>query len=111
MNKNTSWILAVAAFVMIVGQPAVADEAKPVTRQESVEIVRELRRIVTPDGVERNEVVRIGGIDQFVSMRGSDRRNPVLLIIHGGPGFPTAPMAWFATRGLEEYFIVVHWDQ
>lgn len=73
--------------------------------------MRELRRIVTPNGVERNETVRIGGIDQFVSIRGDDRRNPILLIIHGGPGFPTAPMAWFATHGLEEYFTVVHWDQ
>ena len=73
--------------------------------------MRELRRILTPDGVERYEAVRIGGIDQFVSMRGTDRRNPILLFIHGGPGFPTAPMAWWATRGLEEYFTVVHWDQ
>jgi len=81
------------------------------SRQELVDVVRELRRIVTPNGVERNETVRIGGIDQFVSIRGDDRRNPILLIIHGGPGFPTAPMAWFATHGLEEYFTVVHWDQ
>jgi pimeloyl-ACP methyl ester carboxylesterase len=73
--------------------------------------VRELRRIVTPHGVERGETVRIGGIEQFVSIRGDDRRNPILLVIHGGPGFPTAPMAWFATHGLEEYFTVVHWDQ
>lgn len=90
---------------------AVAQAAKPASRQEAVEIVRELRRIVSPNGVERNETVRIGGIDQFVSIRGVDARNPVLLFIHGGPGFPTTPMAWLGTRGLEEYFTVVHWDQ
>jgi pimeloyl-ACP methyl ester carboxylesterase len=103
--------LAVAAFVMLVEPVAVAQAVKPTNRQAAVEIVRELRRIVTPNGVERNEVVRIGGIDQFVSMRGDDRRNPILLFIHGGPGFPTAPMAWWGTHGLEEYFTVVHWDQ
>jgi proline iminopeptidase len=111
MRISAPWILVVAAFVMPLSQSAVADAVKPATRQEAVEILRELRRIVTPKGVERNEAVRIGGINQFVSIRGADRRNPVLLIIHGGPGFPTAPMAWYATRGLEEYFTVVHWDQ
>jgi len=28
--------------------------------------------------------VRIGGIDQWITIRGDDRANPVLLIIHGG---------------------------
>jgi proline iminopeptidase len=96
---------------MTFGHTAVAQDVKPSARQESLDVVRELRRIVTPNGVERTEAVRIGGIDQFVSIRGEDRRNPVLLVIHGGPGFPTMPMAWFATHGLEEYFTVVHWDQ
>lgn len=99
------------ALLMTVEQAAAAQAVKPTNRQEAVEIVRELRRIVSPDGIERNDTVRIGGIEQFVSIRGSDRRNPVLLVIHGGPGFPTAPLAWWATRGLEEYFTVVHWDQ
>src|SRR5690348_1704208 len=101
-------MLAVVCL-MTVAQAAMGQAAKPSSRQEAVEVVRELRRIVSPNGVERNETVRIGGIDQFVSIRGEDRRNPVLLVLHGGPGFPTLPMAWFATHGLEEYFTVVHW--
>jgi proline iminopeptidase len=109
--KSALCMLAVAAFVMAVEQTAVAEAVKPTNRQEAVETVRELRRIVSPNGVERNQTVHIGGIDQFVSIRGEDRRNPILLVIHGGPGFPTMPMAWFATHGLEEYFTVVHWDQ
>lgn len=111
MPNRASLTLAISVFAMLFGQPAAAEPVEPATRQASVEIIRELRRIVTPTGVERNEAVSIGGIKQFVSMRGKDRRNPVLLIIHGGPGFPTAPMAWFATHGLEDYFTVVHWDQ
>jgi proline iminopeptidase len=55
--------------------------------------------------------VRIGGIDQWVSIRGIDRKNPVLLYIHGGPGYVSIPMSWWFTRGLEEYFTVVQWDQ
>lgn len=84
---------------------------KPRNRAEATAVIRELRRIVTPHGIERTETVRIGGIDQFVTIRGSDRRNPVLLVLHGGPGFAEAPLAWRNTLALEEYFVVVHWDQ
>jgi proline iminopeptidase len=61
--------------------------------------------------VERLEKVRIGGIKQWVSVRGADRKNPVLLLIHGGPGYITIPMSWWFSRGWEEYFTVVQWDQ
>ena len=42
---------------------------------------------------------------------GADRRNPVLLYIHGGPGYVSIPMSWWFSRGLEEYFTVIQWDQ
>lgn len=100
-----------AVFLLTSTEQAVAQGVTSASRQEAVEVVRELRRIVTPNGIERNDTIRIGGIEQFVSIRGFDRRNPILLVIHGGPGFPTAPLAWWGTRGLEEYFTVVHWDQ
>ena len=60
---------------------------------------------MTPNGVER-----FGGIDQWVSIRGSDRRNPVLLYMHGGPGYVSIPMSWWFNRGWEEYFTIVQWD-
>ncbi len=91
--------------------PAFAQAPQPTTRAEATAVVAELRRIVTPQGIDRAEMVRIGGIDQFVSIRSRDRRNPVLLVLHGGPGFPENALAWWNTRDLEEYFTVVHWDQ
>src|SRR5690606_41393327 len=103
MRTRASLTLAISVFAMLFGQPAAAEPVEPATRQASVENIRELRRIVTPTGVERNEAVSIGGIKQFVSMRGKDRRNPVLPIIHGGPGFPTAPVGRFDTHGLTDY--------
>ncbi|MDH5835246.1 alpha/beta hydrolase [Luteimonas kalidii] len=110
MSRCTAFFLA----VLILSAPLLAwsaEPAPPKNRAEAVEVIRELRRIVTPRGVERYEMVPIGGIPQFMSIRGADRANPVLLILHGGPGFPTSTMAWWGTRGLEEYFTVVHWDQ
>jgi pimeloyl-ACP methyl ester carboxylesterase len=92
--------------------PARADEpTKPFSRPEATAIISNARKIVTPNGVERIEKVRIGGIEQWVSIRGADRRNPVLLHIHGGPGYVSIPMSWWFSRGWEEYFTVVQWDQ
>ncbi|MGK6321361.1 alpha/beta fold hydrolase [Sphingomonas sp. DT-204] len=109
---------AALAFIAVAAAPTVeiasAQGAGPgaaMSRADATGIIRELRRIVTPNGIERAETIRIGGIDQFVTIRGTDRRNPVLLILHGGPGFPEAALAWWNTRALEEYFVVVHWDQ
>lgn len=87
------------------------DATKPANRAEAIAIVADARRILTPNGVERLETVRIGGIDQWVSIRGVDKRNPALLLIHGGPGYVSMPMSWWFTRGWEEYFTVVQWDQ
>ena len=85
--------------------------AKPSSRPEATAIIANARKILTPNGVERLEKVHIGGIDQWVSIRGTDRRNPVLLHIHGGPGYVSMPMSWWFSRGWEEYFTVVQWDQ
>lgn len=102
-------ITLLAVFAMA---PARADApAKPASRAEATAIIANARKIVTPNGVERLEKVRIGGIDQWVSIRGTDRRNPVLLYIHGGPGYISIPMSWWFGRGWEEYFTIVQWDQ
>src|SRR6185437_6840540 len=84
---------------------------KPFSRAEATQIITNARKVVNPGGIERLQKVPIGGIDQWVSIRGTDMRNPVLLLIHGGPGYVSMPMSWWFTRGWEEYFTVVQWDQ
>ncbi len=61
-------------------------------------------------GIDESRYVRIGGIDQWIQIRGDDRRNPVLLWLNGGPGFSTIPYTFFV-RGWERQFTVVMWDQ
>jgi proline iminopeptidase len=100
--------LLLLATTAIVRAQAPAD---PASRAEATAIISNARKILTPNGVERLEKVRIGGIDQWVSVRGRDRRNPVLLLIHGGPGYVSIPISWWFSRAWEEYFTVVQWDQ
>lgn len=60
--------------------------------------------------VEEAGFVAIGGIEQWVTIRGDDRSNPVLLHVHGGPGVAfSAFTAEFAPY--EASFTVVQWDQ
>ena len=53
--------------------------------------------------------VEVGGIQQWLEIEG-DAENPVLLLVHGGPGASTrfASGAWEPWR---EHFCLVHWDQ
>lgn len=69
------------------------------------------RLIDTAQGIDVLEKVRIGGIDQWISIRGRHRDSPVLLFLHGGPGVPMMPFISVFQTPWEEHFIVVQWDQ
>ncbi|MHA4870669.1 alpha/beta fold hydrolase [Duganella sp. PWIR1] len=97
--------LAVAAALTVAMAGALA--AQPTAR----EVIGDVGRIVAPNGVQENFKLRIGGIDQWIYTRGQDRKNPVLLFVHGGPASPSAPTMWLYQRPLEEYFTVVNYDQ
>src|SRR4051794_9975964 len=103
---------ALALLILLaVGTTASAADKPDAGRAAAVAVLKYLRHITSPNGVERAEKVRIGGIDQWVTIRGRDRRNPVLLVLHGGPGYVLNPMNWWFQPGWEEYFTVVEWDQ
>ncbi|MEU0008980.1 alpha/beta hydrolase [Streptomyces sp. NPDC006314] len=66
-------------------------------------------RITTPNGIDESSYVRIGGIDQWISIRGEDLANPVILEIHGGPGASNLVFTPL-TRAWERHFTIVRWD-
>jgi predicted alpha/beta-fold hydrolase len=66
--------------------------------------------IQSPNGVQEGMYVKIGGVDQWIQIRGEDRGNPVILFVHDGPGGSTIPISsgW---QPWEKYFTIVQWDQ
>ena len=86
--------------------------AAPIPAREYITArIADLRRISTPEGLEVLEEVSIGGSRQWISIRGLNRANPVLLMIHGGPGSTTMPISWAFQTPWEDFFTVVQWDQ
>jgi pimeloyl-ACP methyl ester carboxylesterase len=67
--------------------------------------------IVTPNGIDEGQYVEVGGIQQWITIRGEDRNNPVLLFLHGGPGDATNPWGYAGFRLWFRHFTVVQWDQ
>lgn len=66
--------------------------------------------IETQTGIQESSFVRLGGVEQWIQIRGDDRKNPVLLFVHGGPGSTISPVS-ILLRPWEKYFTVVLWDQ
>jgi proline iminopeptidase len=99
-----AWVAPVVA--QTAAQPSTNDAFAPARA-----IVADLDHIVTPNGVQDDFTVTLGGARQVVNVRGADRANPILLYIHGGPGSTEMPMAWTFQRPWEDFFTVVQWDQ
>jgi pimeloyl-ACP methyl ester carboxylesterase len=103
-------ILLMALACLFVCKAALgADSSSELNKARSV--VADLNRIVAPQGVQESFKLRIGGIDQWVYVRGQDLRNPIILFIHGGPASPLSATTWEFQRSLEEYFTMVNYDQ
>ncbi|MFK2903503.1 alpha/beta hydrolase [Dyella ginsengisoli] len=74
-------------------------------------VLRDARQFLGKDAVKDDRFVRIGGIEQWISVRGRHRDAPILLFLHGGPAFTTIPNSYLYTAEWQEYFTVVQWDQ
>jgi pimeloyl-ACP methyl ester carboxylesterase len=66
---------------------------------------------ILPNSIASLETVTLGGSEQWLTIRGKDTSNPVLLFLAGGPG--GSELAWTRNylSALEDHFVVVNWDQ
>lgn len=60
--------------------------------------------------VEEAGFIKLGGIEQWITIRGDNNEATVLLVLHGGPGDVQSPLIDVFTA-YERAFIVVQWDQ
>ena len=74
-------------------------------------ILADYDKIVSDHGIDEAKAVEIGGIPQWITVRGRDRDAPILLVIHGGPAAPDLPNRYLYEPSWADYFTVVQWDQ
>ncbi|MGY5876862.1 MAG: alpha/beta hydrolase [Candidatus Thorarchaeota archaeon] len=75
--------------------------------------LRSSTKVELPNGISSLEEIVLGDLKQWIFIRGTDRSNPILLFLHGGPGEPVMGMSSSRKFDAEliKHFTVVHWDQ
>lgn len=68
-------------------------------------------KIDTNNGIQENTYIKIGSIEQYLQIRGEDRNNPIILWLHGGPGFPLTYLTYYYQTALEKDYTIVYWEQ
>lgn len=68
-------------------------------------------KIKTQNGIDESLYIELGGIEQFVQIRGEDTSNPVIIFLHGGPAFPISYLSYYYQQDLISDYTFVSWDQ
>jgi len=66
---------------------------------------------IIPGSIAESSFVRLGGLWQWIMIRGANLANPLLVVLHGGPGFSDTTFLRYHTPELEQSFTIVYWDQ
>jgi len=61
--------------------------------------------------IDEKKFVLIGGIEQWVTIKGDSCANPIILFISGGPGNPLSPYSDAIYGAWSKDFTLVQWDQ
>jgi pimeloyl-ACP methyl ester carboxylesterase len=99
MSITVTLILALAVFAvcthwMAYTPPILGDNGKPLA-----------------GSIAALEKVNLNGSKQWITIRGRNKNNPVLLFLAGGPGGSQMAATRNQLKSLEEHFVVVNWDQ
>jgi pimeloyl-ACP methyl ester carboxylesterase len=96
--------ILLAGFLVLVGVLALRSPGRP-------------NPILGEDGkplagsISEKIFVKINGVEQGMFIQSKDAANPVLLLLHGGPGMPEFFLTQKYPTGLEDDFTVVWWEQ
>ena len=76
--------------------------------------IRIIRKIIIKrrnKGINISGFVKIGGVKQYLRIRGKDLARPLIIFLHGGPALPVRGMDDAFMSRLEGKFVCVQWDQ
>lgn len=68
-------------------------------------------KIKSDSGIDEQTYIQINGIEQYISIRGEDKSNPVMIFIHGGPASPMGYVSSYYSQDIEKSFTVINYDQ
>ena len=69
-------------------------------------------KIRTPNGIAEMKYFDINGWKEWALIRGVDKiHNPLIFVVHGGPGMPANGYLRLQNSILEKYYTVVYWEQ
>jgi len=63
------------------------------------------------DSINEERFICIGGIEQWITIKGDDKTKPVILFVHGGPGSTMSQFADNIYSIWKKDFVLVNWDQ
>jgi pimeloyl-ACP methyl ester carboxylesterase len=109
-NRGFSIFLKYIIVVLVITCIAAAVSAWLLRKNLRQKVIRETS-LTTPNGIDSLEKIVLGGVEQYILLRGTDTSHPVLLHLHGGPGAADISIARHFDTELVKHFVVVHWDQ
>jgi hypothetical protein len=84
-------VIQLIGLGLVLTRSAGASDDVSVPSPDPHAILATVGKVVSPYGIDEAKALEIGGIQQWITVRGRDRRNPILLMIHGGPAAPDLP--------------------
>lgn len=73
--------------------------------------IRKVPKINGKDAVSELVKVNIGGVEQWIYIRGENKYNPILFMLHGEPKTGQIGFIRKFQQNLEQHFVIVQWDQ
>ena len=69
-------------------------------------IIASTEEIEKAESIAKLKEIELGGMKQWVLIRGNDKSNPILLWLHGGPGGAQMPLAHHLDKKLEDKEVI-----
>lgn len=103
LRRMTTLLLLILTMVLIYGKITELNSYTPPILDKGDKILE--------GSISSLEKIKLGYSSQWITIRGEDASNPVLLFLAGGPGGTQLAATRTHLSELEKHFIVVNWDQ